>query len=278
MYSSKKKIRLFWWNEVKLMYKTKENYGDLLGKYLVEKISGSEALWIHPKKWHFKDYFYPIYVTAGSILAHVNKKCIVWGSGIIQENQVVKSAKFLAVRGPQTRRCLLKQGHQVPEIYGDPALLLPLHYRPLLLKKYKFGIIPHYNDFKTIKPFYENEKEILLIDLMTNDIEATTDLLLSCERIVSSSLHGLIVAHAYGIPAVWTPFSDKPFGDGIKFQDYFESVEIESYKPKIINKKLSLEMIENLFHQHPHSHSPSENTIKELQEVLMRVCPFKAEI
>jgi DNA-binding transcriptional LysR family regulator len=31
-------IRLFWWNEVKMMHKKHENYGDLLGKYLVEKI------------------------------------------------------------------------------------------------------------------------------------------------------------------------------------------------------------------------------------------------
>ncbi|MDT8415697.1 MAG: polysaccharide pyruvyl transferase family protein [Flavobacteriaceae bacterium] len=274
MDSSKKPIRLFWWCEPYFMHKDKENYGDVLGKYLVEKISGRPVRFVNPRKWHFKDYFAPIYATAGSILAHVNKHCVVWGSGIILENQVVKPAKFLAVRGPQTRKRLLLQGHQVPKVFGDPALLLPLYYKPKLSKKNKFGIIPHYNDFKTIKPFYENKKEVLLIDLMTNDIEATTDLILSCERIVSSSLHGLIVAHAYGIPAVWTPFSDKPFGDGIKFQDYFDSVEIESYKPEIVDKNLSLQMIENLFHQHPHT--PAENTIKELQDGLMRVCPFKS--
>src|SRR5690606_9819769 len=143
--------------------------------------------------WHFKDYFQPIYVTAGSILAHVNRHCVVWGSGIIQSDQVVKPAKFLAVRGPQTRKRLLEQGHQVPEVYGDPGLLLTLYYNPTVKKKYKLGIVAHYNDFKTIKPHYQNEKEALLIDLMTNDIEATTDQFLSCERIVSSSLHGLIV-------------------------------------------------------------------------------------
>ena len=32
-------IRLFWWNEIKMMNKKHENFGDLLGKYLVEKIS-----------------------------------------------------------------------------------------------------------------------------------------------------------------------------------------------------------------------------------------------
>ena len=68
-----KKIRLFWFSEPKLMNKPKENYGDLLGKYLVEKISGKKVRFVNPKKWSLFNYVQPIYVTAGSILAHVNK-------------------------------------------------------------------------------------------------------------------------------------------------------------------------------------------------------------
>lgn len=185
---------------------------------------------------------------------------------------MVKPAKFLAVRGPQTRKRLLEQGHQVPEVYGDPGLLLPLHYQPKLPKKHKLGIIPHYNDFKTIKPFYENEKEVLLIDLMTNDIEATTDLFLSCERIVSSSLHGLIVAHAYGIPAVWVPFSDKLFGDGIKFQDYFESVQLPNYQREASERLPTIEELHQTLDTYPSL--PDATVISNLQKGLMEVCPF----
>lgn len=270
--SNKKKIRLFWWSEPFLMHKPKENYGDLLGCYLVEKIAGKEAVWVHPKKWHFKDLFQPIYVTAGSVLAHVNKKCIVWGSGIILKNQVVKPAQFLAVRGPQTRKQLLKQGHQVPEVYGDPGLLLPLYYHPPIEKKYKLGVVAHYNDYKKIKPFYENNPEVLLIDLMTHSIEATTDLFLSCERIVSSSLHGLIVAHAYGIPAVWVAFSDKLFGDGIKFQDYFESVGLSFYQGKRNEDLPSVDAMHALFENTPSL--PASKSIAQLQNGLLAACPF----
>lgn len=270
-----KKIRLFWWSEPLLQGKPKENYGDLLGKYLVEKISGMEVVWVHPKKWHLKDYFQPIYVTAGSILAHVNKKCVVWGSGIIQKDQGVKPAKFLAVRGPQTRKRLLQQGYKVPEVYGDPGLLLPLYYKPTIEKKYKLGIVAHYNDFKTVQTLYETEKEVLLINLMTNDIEATTDLFLQCEKIVSSSLHGLIIAHAYRIPAVWVQFSDKLFGDGIKFQDYYESVKLPFSTPEIAPGKQSLEGFLNRFNSQPSL--PDPKVIARLQKGLMDACSFVSQ-
>src|SRR5690606_38482184 len=117
---------------------------------------------------------------------------------------------------------------------------------------------------------YQNEKEVLLIDLMTNDIEATTDLFLSCERIVSSSLHGLIVAHAYGIPAVWVQFSDKLFGDGIKFQDYFESVKLPYYQPEVSEQLPSIDELHKRLDTYPAL--PDKTVISHLQKGLMAVC------
>lgn len=274
MFSSDK-IRLFWWNEIKLQGKTKENYGDLLGKYLVEKISGKEVVWTKPTKFSLKDLFSPIYVTIGSILTNVNHKCIVWGSGIVSKAYPVKKAKFLAVRGPQTRKHLINKGYEVPEIYGDPGLLLPKHYNPKIEKEYALGIVPHYRDFNKVKDFYKNDSNILLIDLMTNDVEDTTNAFLKCERIVSSSLHGVIIAHAYGIPAVWQKFSDDVFGDDIKYQDYFESVQIPSYKPEVIDTKITINNIEELFKGK--KTYPDKEIVNKLCEGLMYVCPFKKE-
>lgn len=267
-----KTIRLFWWSEPKLMGKVKENYGDLMGQYLVERISKKRVVWAHPKKWSYKDFFQPIYVTAGSILAQVNKKCVVWGSGIIQKDQVVKPAQFVAVRGPQTRKNLIAQGYEVPEVYGDPAVLLPVYYRPKIKKTYRLGIVPHYNNYKQVVALFGNDPSILIIDLMTNHIEATTNLLLQCERILSSSLHGLIVAHAYGIPAVWVEFSNKLFGDGVKFQDYFESVNLKNYSPNLIQNTVTLETLLSFFNHE--DCLPNQDKIKNRQHELMRVCPF----
>lgn len=269
-----KKIRLFWWSEPRLMGKTKENYGDLIGAYLVEKISNKRVVWTHPKRRYVSDMLQPIYLTAGSILAHANSKCIVWGSGVIQSDQQVKRAKFLAVRGPQTRRVLMSQGYDVPEVYGDPAILMPKYYTPNIKKCYKLGIVPHYSDYEIVKGMPENNDSVLIIDLMTDCVETATDLFLQCERIVSSSLHGVIIAHAYQIPAVWVEFSDKLSGDGIKFQDYFESVNLDFYVPQKVSNWSNLQNVLENFDAYPNL--PKVTLIKTLQEGLLEVCPFRA--
>ena len=59
------------------------------------------------------------------------------------------------------------------------------------------------------------------------EIEAFIDEMLSCEALLSTSLHGVIVAHAYGIPVRWCVATDAArqiHGDGTKFEDYFQSV------------------------------------------------------
>ena len=94
-----KNIRLFWFSEIYLLNKTKENYGDLLGKYLVEKMSNANITFVNPRKINIFNFFKPIYFTIGSILANVKGNAIVWGSGIIQQDAKVNNAKFLAVRG-----------------------------------------------------------------------------------------------------------------------------------------------------------------------------------
>jgi len=264
------KIPLFWWSEVYLMNKQKENYGDLLGKYLVEKITGKEVVFKRTKKAHIFDSK-KVLVTIGSILPNINKRCVVWGSGIISKSDEVENATFLAVRGPQTRAFLLEKGYEVPEVYGDPALLLPDYYAPKIKKEFQLGIIPHYSDFKLVNAWFKDEPSVKVIDLMTLSIEGTTDDILKCTKIISSSLHGVILSQAYGIPAVWQKFSNNLFGDDIKFRDYFESVLIENYAPEIISEKPSLKSLESLFDK-PSSIKNKEH-LKQLKRSLLAAFP-----
>ncbi|NQY05010.1 MAG: polysaccharide pyruvyl transferase family protein [Flavobacteriaceae bacterium] len=266
------KTGLFWWSSRELYGKGPENYGDLLSKYLVEKISGGETVWVQPKKikwYHSKKQHI---VAIGSIIAHVSKHSRVWGSGIISKNDKVAQAEFLAVRGPETRKRILELGYTCPEVYGDPGILLPKFLDTASVdKKYKIGIIPHYVDFELVSEWYKEDTSTKVINLRTDNIEATTGEICSCEQIVSSSLHGVIISHAYQIPAIWVQFSDKLHGDNIKFKDYFDSVKLHSYQPKFVDQKLSKEALISLVNDY--NNLPLEKTIEALQEGLMKSFP-----
>lgn len=267
-----KPIPLFYWSERKFTFKDKENYGDLLSKYLVEKISDRPVKFVHPKKQSWYTWNKKNYLAIGSILHHASKDSIVWGSGIIDKKQQIAPADFRAVRGPRTREYLLGLGYDCSEIYGDPALLLPNYYHPQVEKKYKVGIIPHYHDFKEVSKAYQNDPEINVIDMMTLDVEAVTLQILECETTISSSLHGMIVSHAYEIPSVWVEFSDKLFGDGVKFADYLESVGLTVYKPEFLDRPFSSEEFIKLTEKFPAR--PKWEKLKELQQSLLANCPF----
>jgi exopolysaccharide biosynthesis predicted pyruvyltransferase EpsI len=94
-------------------------------------------------------------------------------------------------------------------------------------KEHKVGMIPHNVDYEFIKKQYP---DTFIIGLGTSDYKKVIHNITSCKKVISSSLHGVICAHAYGIPAAWVNPNRKLKGDDIKFKDYFESVGIFNYE------------------------------------------------
>lgn len=233
-------LKLFW-------FKNTQNFGDSLNPILLNILTGKKVEWV--KSYSPKEH----YITIGSILETATKDTIVWGSGFISEHKhcFEKPKKVCAVRGPKSREILINDDIECPKVYGDPALLLPKIYSPSINKKYKLGIIAHFIDkdnewLKNLK----QDHEITIIDIQNPDIFTFIDEVLSCEKIASSSLHGIIVADAYNIPSLWVEFSDKVIGNGFKFLDYFLSVKRKDTKPLIINKKTSIEDINKHFYNY----------------------------
>lgn len=267
-----KEIPLFYWSETRLMGKAKENYGDLLSRYIVKKISERPVKWINPAKTPWYSFSKKHFSAIGSILHHTSKNTIVWGSGIIDQQRPIKAFQLLAVRGPHTRKYAQSLGLECPEVFGDPALLLPEFFNPSVEKEYDLGVIPHYNDYHLALKIFKDEKGVKVIDLMTNDIEDVTVQILKCEKTISSSLHGIIVSHAYGIPSVQVKFSDRIFGDGIKYLDYYNSVDIDGYEAPNLRDKGFLKNIAKHFNL---SYSiPDQKVINDLCEKLLKVNPF----
>lgn len=198
--------------------RVERNFGDWLAPYIFKYLSQSEPVFCKPQSLWIGE----VYFTIGSIFHHIKKSdvAIVWGSGIINRNIDFKRPKRIhAVRGPLTRRRCHALGVHCPPIYGDPAILMPLFYSPGRRTRKKIGIIPHFVDFASCEAIFRDVPDLRLIDVLRHP-EQVIDDIVSCERIASSSLHGLIIAHAYGIPAVRLVVSENIKGDGVKFEDY----------------------------------------------------------
>ena len=149
---------------------------------------------------------------------------------------------------------------------------MPILYKPISRKLYKYGIVCHYVDYEEIKAKFDTRPDILIINTLTNSVEILIDTISSCKKIISTSLHGLIVAHAYGIPALWWKYSSKLSGDNIKLYDYFESVEIEISCIKNYNKWNPDEIIyKGKFFK------VEADKLKYIQRSLLQACPFKID-
>ncbi|WP_417558885.1 polysaccharide pyruvyl transferase family protein, partial [Mesoflavibacter zeaxanthinifaciens] len=218
--------------------------------------------------------FGKVVLSIGSILVfQEDRRVVVWGSGILSKTLKFGNAKFLAVRGFRTIDKLKELNYNIPEVVGDPALLLPLVYQPKAKEKYKLGVIPHYIHYEELKML--NSENIKIINLLQNVEDVINDIN-ACEYIISTSLHGVIVSHAYGIPSLWIEFdsANKLSGDNIKFEDYFSSVCLEPYKPfKLDLSNFNLEDIIQLFKSN-NQILPSHSRIFQIQNDLINVAPF----
>ena len=152
----------------------------------------------------------------------------VWGSGFGYDKRKSRFFKLYkishrmrhkvdirAVRGPETRRILLKMGYNCPEVYGDPAILLPLFYVNNIDNSYDYTLVPHYskNDKYCDNPNFLNT--------FNKDWKKFIDRIIASKIVISSSLHGIILAESYGIPAIM--LSDTPSNDITKYKDWYYS-------------------------------------------------------
>lgn len=188
------------------------NIGDYLSYFVVEYAKSING--ITGNKAKKTKHLYAV----GSILDFGYQNATVWGSGLIREKKnfrwrKIRKLDIRSVRGPETRRVLMENGYQCPEVYGDPAILTPLLYTPKNIEKtYEYKVIPHYSLPKAA----ENN----LGPVVGDDWTVFIDQLLEAKLIISSSLHGIILAESYGIPAIML----KPGTlDLFKYRDYYYS-------------------------------------------------------
>lgn len=188
-----------------------DNVGDLLSPIVVDMVKTHLGV-VNQK--HITTRMFAI----GSVITAAKSDMVIWGSGVHYEYSVMPKVNLdvRAVRGPLSRQKLIESGFSCPEYYGDPALLLPLFYIPNTEKQYEYTIIPHFFRDEAIDGKYKANQ----ISTLTSDWKGFIDRLASSKYVISGSLHGIIIAEAYGIPAILINLLD---GDMFKYQDYYYS-------------------------------------------------------
>ncbi|MFT4168442.1 MAG: polysaccharide pyruvyl transferase family protein [Dysgonomonas sp.] len=277
------KINLYYWAGHK-------NFGDVLSPMLIEELSGiptqlkiSKDVIFNTKKalkaflkfdtntmktiempWERTIY------AVGSIIKNGNKRSLIWGSGFMNDHESFGGGTVYAVRGKFTDERLENLGQKKCNVYGDPALLLPLWIKGETNKKHKLGIIPHWLEADKFIDEFSTSK---VIDLRTDDIHGVIKDITSCEYILSTSLHGVIVAHAYGIPALWIQ-EGYIETDGFKFRDYFSSVNIPLYEGiKNFADQIREDTWINLFNENP-TKTIINVSLHDIQKKLLKAAPF----
>ena len=189
----------------------RENFGDKLSQVVAEELAATRGLTFA------RSTQVPRLLAVGSILHFAADGDTIWGTGrngkISGDRHKFKNLDVRAVRGPLTRDFLLSRGIACPEIYGDPVLLLPKLFpdlRPRPNPEHDWVLVPNLNDRK--RPDTEN---------VVNPLwpwRKCVEMILNSKFVVSSSLHGIIIAEAFGIPVRAIRSDSEP---SFKYLDYY---------------------------------------------------------
>lgn len=254
------------------------NFGDCINHVFFETLLQKKLNAITEKKQREVHH----YITTGSILNLVSCNSIVYGSGFISEtsdlgngvlntgsNKVVqRPLQIISVRGPDTRAKLIKMGVDCPQHYGDPLVLFPLICQPTIKIKHKYGVIPHYIDKQSLlltTLLYHLGEDVKMIDILTPHLnyKRLIEEILSCEYIISSSLHGIIMGLIYKRKTIFVEFGNDVIGGTFKFYDFFHSLHID-YK---VNNIYSKDLLKNVI--------PIDyNNLYHLVSDMIRIAPF----
>lgn len=196
------------------------NFGDLLGPLLVERILGDLSM----RASSTESSEAPVLITIGSVLHFAPEGAVVWGTGVnfklaSKLPPHFETLDIRSVRGPHSARLITAKGGRVPAVFGDPALLLP-RFMPELRSWGRTGaggmlIAPNLNDFE------EMSQSATSLGYTVLDPRAPLNAVLRTIAgsgfVVGSSLHAIAIADSLGIPARFVVSAAE---GALKYRDY----------------------------------------------------------
>lgn len=219
-------IRLYWHRGRGKSDALRQNFGDYLSPLIVEAVSGRRVAYAPIANADM--------IAIGTILAKeakakkflMKRRLHVWGSGCGQDEERFDNRHYYnAVRGRETLR-RIRQPVSSNVALGDPGLLAEMLIGRPAEKKYEIGFVPHYVDqgLPIIREILNLGRRIRLIDVFAPPLEVLKEIA-SCRHVISSSLHGLVVADAFAVPNIRVRLSSGVI-DELKFDDYYSVFDI----------------------------------------------------
>lgn len=218
------KPELYWWTPgERHPFGIHQNFGDALNPWVIERLIGRT-----PRTARSSDTGKMLAI--GSILSHAKAGDVVWGSGLNgkvldAKGQILlpkqpEKIRFHAIRGPLTAKLIARAGGSVPEVFGDPGILVRKWVKPSE-KRNGIVLLPHFSDLEyCLHSGMTEEMTILRVD---QPIEQLIQAINGAERLLTSSLHGIIVAEALQVPVTFFRMSQEEVL--FKYEDYFASTQ-----------------------------------------------------
>ena len=203
------------------------NFGDDLTPFLCRALSGREV--------SFRDARKPgagcDLIGVGSLLQWVSREHDghIWGTGFIKDdvpNPLFPRAQVTAVRGVKTAQKLGVDPKKIA--LGDPGLLAHVLKCDGVEKTHRVGLIPHLIHHKhRIVQRLTKKQGIHFINIRRLAPQVVIEAQ-RCDFIISSSLHGLVLADSLGIPNRWAWLANGKgiIGGRFKFDDYYSAFGI----------------------------------------------------
>lgn len=198
-----------------------DNFGDLLGPLVVQAVLRSRG-----QSYTFTDGQdrHGRLLSVGSILHAARPGDVVWGTGVNGKNADTPLPTRLldvrAVRGPLTARLLRDAGVKVPDVMGDPGILVRRLFPELESVEPIAGTVtgvPNLHDL----PAWRGVRGLDLVAPQGEPFEVIRNILQG-ERVVTSSLHALVIADVFGRPAVLVRAGQEP---SFKYEDYARGID-----------------------------------------------------
>lgn len=226
-FASDSSLRLSWWS-----HPHPGNFGDWLSPYLIQKYS-QKKIQFQPLNDGSK---VPHLVAIGSVGRFIKKSSIVVGTGVSSHEFLLESqAKYFSLRGPRTAELLMKSGGPRVDSFGDPAILVSRIY-PIIQgeRNGRVALVRHHSHRSLPVRMPENMDEISVLRSHSAQIEELFIALNHYDAVITSAMHVFITCQAYGIPVAlvtFKGFEGAVHGDGSKYLDYAEGVEISPLHP-----------------------------------------------